>query len=38
LNDTDLAFGVENADPVDDLIIVPRGTSGPLLLQQLGRG
>lgn len=36
-HDADLSLGIEDTDPVEQLVIVPCGTSGPLLLQQLGR-
>jgi len=36
-DDADLSLGIEDTDPVEQLVIVPCGTSGPLLLQQLGR-
>ena len=34
-DDADLTLGVEDAYPVEQFVIVPCGTSGPLLLQQL---
>ena len=37
LDDPELADLVEDADPVEELVIVPCGTSWPVLSQQLGR-
>jgi hypothetical protein len=37
LHNTDQLLGIEESDPVEELIIVPCGTSRPMLSQQLGR-
>lgn len=36
LDDPELAHLVEDADPVEELVIVPCGTSWPMLSQQIG--
>jgi hypothetical protein len=37
LHNPDQLLGIEEADPVKELVIVPCGTSRPMLSQQLGR-
>lgn len=37
LHNADQLLGIEDTDPIEDLLISPLGTSWPMLSQQLGR-